>query len=75
MNTNILKKCVDELKKDTFSKEYVLGMLETIIEMSSETKSFTTHETKTPIVRTETVSDEEVVPDFLKPGPVGNINA
>jgi len=34
MNTQILQKCVDELKKETFSKEYVLGMLETIIAMS-----------------------------------------
>lgn len=33
MNTKILQKCVDEMKKDTFSKEYVLGMLETLIEM------------------------------------------
>lgn len=33
MNSKILQKCVEELKKDTFSKEYVLGMLETIIEM------------------------------------------
>lgn len=34
MNTQILQKCVDEMKKETFSKEYVLGMLETIIAMS-----------------------------------------
>lgn len=35
MNVQILQKCVDELKKETFSKEYVLGMLETIIAMSA----------------------------------------
>jgi hypothetical protein len=34
MNPKILQKCVEELKKETFSKEYVLGMLETVIEMS-----------------------------------------
>jgi hypothetical protein len=35
MNKNILQKCVEELKKETFSKEYVLGMLETMIEIDS----------------------------------------
>ena len=35
MNTNILKKCVEELKKEKFSKEYVMGMLETLIEMQT----------------------------------------
>jgi len=73
MNTNILQKCVDELKKDTFSKEYVLGMLETLIVMSSDKKVQVTYDTKTNPVRTEHVADEEAVPDFLKPGPVGNI--
>jgi len=34
MNNKIILKCIDELKKETFSKEYVLGMLETFAEMS-----------------------------------------
>jgi hypothetical protein len=34
MNTKIIQKCIEELKKETFSKEYVLGMLETFVEMS-----------------------------------------
>lgn len=41
MNTKILQKCVEELKKDTFSKEYVLGMLETLIEMQDTTPKYT----------------------------------
>lgn len=31
----ILLKAIEELKKDGFSKEYVLGMLETLVEMQS----------------------------------------
>lgn len=37
MNTNILKKCVDELKKETPKIDYVLGMLESVIELSGQT--------------------------------------
>lgn len=33
MNTKILQKCIDELKKDKPSIERVLGMLETLVEM------------------------------------------
>lgn len=35
MNTKILQKCIDELSKDTPNIDKVIGMLETIIEMSS----------------------------------------
>ncbi len=39
MNGTILQKCLDELKKDTdFRKDYVIGMLETLIEMSDSPK-------------------------------------
>lgn len=37
MSTKILQKCVDELRKEQFSKEFVLGMLETLIDMSGQT--------------------------------------
>lgn len=39
MNTSILKKCIDELQQDTFRKDYVLGMLETLYEMQEERPS------------------------------------
>ena len=42
MNTSILIKCVDELKKDTPNLQYVLGMLETIIELSGSQMPITT---------------------------------
>ena len=34
MNTSVLKKCVEELKKDQPDIRYILGMLETFIELS-----------------------------------------
>lgn len=40
MNTNILKKCIEELRKDDPKIDYVLGMLETLSEMQ-ETVSVT----------------------------------
>lgn len=33
-NTGILSKCIEELNKETFRKDYVLGMLETLVEMN-----------------------------------------
>ena len=37
MNTSTLTKCVNELKKDTPNIQYVLGMIETLIELSTPT--------------------------------------
>jgi hypothetical protein len=38
MNTNILKKCIDELKKESDPNyDYVLGMLEALYEMHTDT--------------------------------------
>lgn len=80
MNPNILKRCVEELKKEAPNIQYVLGMLETVIEMMPNitigpSASWPAqHETKTTPTRTETVSDEEVeTPGFLKTGTIGNI--
>lgn len=35
MNTKILQKCIDELLKENPSKEYVVGILETVIAMNT----------------------------------------
>lgn len=32
MNSNIIKKCIEELNKENFRKDYVLGMLESLYE-------------------------------------------
>lgn len=37
MHTKILEKCLEELRKDDPRKDYVIGMLETLVEMDSPT--------------------------------------
>lgn len=36
MNTRILQKCLDELKKDSPNVDYLRGMLETLVEMGDQ---------------------------------------
>lgn len=73
-NIKMLQKVVGELQKEVFSKEYVLGILETILSMEGIE---TTQNEPIKIIRTESISDEDTdeVPGFLKPGPIGNINS
>lgn len=42
MNTNILKKCLDELAKGTPDISYVRGMIETLLELSEQDKPIQT---------------------------------
>ncbi len=75
MNTKILQKVLEELKKDKPSIDYLKGMIETLLEMSGG--SVITYEQTIPknlptILSTE-VDGREEIPDFLKPGPIGNI--
>lgn len=71
MNITILQKCVEELKKETFSKEYVLGMLEAIIQMTP-TQTYVPNliTNQGPITNytqhSEAMSGEDV-PAFLRP--------
>lgn len=76
MNINVLKKCLDELNKESPRLEYVKGILETFIDLNTHTVASQNNVTEQvkELVRTESVSDEEVVPDFLKPGRVGSIS-
>ena len=57
MNTSILKKCLDELNKDTFRKDYVIGMLETMIDMQD-----------TPVNATKMLTRDEACIEVLKNG-------
>ncbi len=69
---NTIQKCITELKAEKPRLDYVLGMLEVLAEMSDKPTVVSTHqiyETKPTFIRTETVSDEEAIPDFLKAGP------
>ena len=43
MNPNIIKKCIEELNKQDFRKDYVLGMLESLYESQGNV-------THTPII-------------------------
>ena len=85
MNTTTLQKCVTELKKESPNIQYVLGMLETIIEMSGQTISIPLNNNPTGFASYATATTPNItftqssgttatdVPDFLSAGPVGNL--
>ncbi len=75
MNITVLKKCLDELSKDNPRLEYAKGILETFIDLNTHTVALQNDVTEKvkELVRTESVSDEEDVPPFLRPGPTGAI--
>ena len=67
---NIIKKCLDELQKETFRKDYIIGLLESFYEMQAGNpiviKEEKIYERIKPLVE-EAI---EEVPAFLKTGPV-----
>lgn len=85
MNTSLLKKCLDELSADHPRLDYMKGILETLIEMSSNTTSILSYPSipvyTPPYVVTSSTMNlkeadkaiDEVIPDFLKPGPTGKM--
>lgn len=82
MNITTLQKCVAELKKESPNIQYILGTLETFIELSDDKKFYETILGPyvpqiikgIPETITEIRSDEtESIPDFLRPGPTGRI--
>lgn len=79
MNTSILEKCLQELNKESPKIEYIKGMLETFIALSgaspiiSSINNQNVTEKIKELVRTESISDEESIPEFLKPGPTKSI--
>ena len=86
MNANIIKKCLEELSKKDFRKDYVIGLLESYYDMlapnlayTGPTASSVVETIKEPFAagskksKTAEKYDEEEIPDFLKAGPVGNI--
>jgi hypothetical protein len=77
MNNKILQKCVDELKKESPKIDYVLGMLESVIELggSSSLPHLPSILDVKSIPRTDSVSDEEgsgLLARYEK-GTIGNI--
>ena len=63
MNSNIIKKCIEELNKQDFRKDYVLGMLESLYESQGNV-------THTPIINPITTST--TIPGFKKPAIENN---
>ena len=85
MNHNIINKCLEELKKPEkeFRKDYVIGMLETLSEMtnfSNTNQPLMPFPLPKPYVGQGfiggagvTTNHEEEIPDSVKLGPVGKI--
>ena len=86
MHTSILQKCVEELKKENPNISYLLGMLETVIEMSKDNETTKTNGTiaftpnfNTPIptqAAPEPTAAEKEANDYIRQyasGPIGNI--
>lgn len=81
MNTSVLTKCLEELKQEKPNIEYIKGMLETFIALSNTslpvtgTISYanTTTSQIHPVVRTESVSDEEMMLQKYEKGQTGRI--
>lgn len=78
MNKNILQKCIDALKNEKPNIDYVLGMLETLVEMS-DTPTLASFPTPIPTQVYKAPANHvdeainEIIPDYLKPGPIGRM--
>ena len=76
MSTTTLIKCIEELKSITPRIDYVLGMLETLMEMQGSPTPLTPPNLprNAPIQRTEEVADEDsnVLNAYLG-GPTGRV--
>lgn len=71
MNNSILKKCLDELQKDNPRKDYVIGMLETLIELQAPQPIHATAER--PFIVDKTVSGIPTINTDLQQKDEGNI--
>lgn len=74
MNTQILQKCLDELKQEKPNIEYIKGMLETLILLSNTSNPVinNTHIEQNVTKKVEELVKDDV-PDFLRTGPTRNI--
>lgn len=75
MNTQLLQKCVDELKKDKPDLSYLRGVLETLISLSGAVVTTSPiYNTSTPLASNPIIrADEERIPDAAGIGPIGNL--
>ena len=82
MNTTILAKCIEELKKETPDISYIRGALETLLEMSAQ-PAVVAHQPmpqsipqQTPNVSTTVQTDEQLQDELYKQyvtGPIGKL--
>lgn len=67
MSVSALKKCLEELKSDNCRKDYVIGILETLIEMQETNRSpVTTQLPIPPYYSVSATNAHEVANDTLK---------
>jgi len=79
MNTSILQKCVEELKKSEPKIDYILGMLETVIEMSGVVVTSTPVVPNTVYIQAtgttpQPLSEEERLAQVYGTGPIGGLS-
>ena len=77
----ILSKILDEINKDAPRLDYIRGLIEASIEEEEKPMVFKTRDEiavdllkngfKTEYIK----SDEEIIPDFIKAGPIGKITS
>jgi hypothetical protein len=79
MSTHILQKCLEELNKEVPRKDYVIGMLETLIAMKHEPLPITSVIHEKPVLQTvETASYGTAGDDILRAyssGPVAGLSS
>ncbi len=84
MNTNILKKCLDELNKDNPRKDYVIGMLETLVDTQNQIPQFTPNSNRIDMsgiipdmsqfpVIDGVAQEQDQLAKIYGGGPIGNI--
>ena len=76
MNTNVLNKCLTELQKDKPNIDKVIGMLETIIEMSGSVVPVQTTHTRQvtePAIQNYAQTDEITEERTYGPHTIGTI--
>lgn len=72
----ILQKCLDELNKEPFKVDKVIGMLETLLEMNGGNPVYNTGIAipRVEVINSTSMSDEEtLIADALKVGPLGSM--
>ena len=75
----ILSKILDEINKETPRLDYIRGLIEASIEDDGLELTILkrSDEISSSIINNKSIikSDEEIIPDFVKAGPIGKITS